>query len=100
MDNRFSSGPRPGHLLGPFRWAATPLASIIQTQPNLLKLLFEIDRPRMHVIALGLAHLPADRADQLARTCSPRRFETLWLLSLAGVRLAFLACCTGCRLPY
>ncbi len=56
----------PGHLLGPFRSAAQPLATIIEGQPNLLNLLFGIDRRRMHVIALGLAHLPGERAHDLA----------------------------------
>jgi hypothetical protein len=51
-----------GHLLAPFRWAAQPLATIIQSKPNLLNQLFELDRRRMHVIALGLAHVPDDQA--------------------------------------
>jgi hypothetical protein len=56
-----------GHLLAPFRWAAAPLAAIIQTQPNLLNQLFVMDRQRMHIIGLGLAHLLDDRASQFAR---------------------------------
>jgi hypothetical protein len=58
MKNKSGSGLTPGHLLAPFRWAAQPLARLIQYQPNLLNALFEIDRPRMHLIALGLAHVP------------------------------------------
>jgi len=47
----------PGYLLTPFGWAAQPLAAMIQTDPALVTQLFELDRPRMHVIALALAHL-------------------------------------------
>jgi hypothetical protein len=57
----------PGHLLGPFRWAVQPLASIIQCQPTLLNHLFAIDRPRMHVIALGLAHITDSQAAKAAQ---------------------------------
>jgi hypothetical protein len=56
----------PGHLLAPFRWAAQTVATIVQLQPNLLQHLFAIDRPRMHVIGLGLAHVPDHLAHQLA----------------------------------
>jgi hypothetical protein len=66
MDSESVCGSTSGHLLAPFRWAAAPLATLIQRQPDLLKALFDIDRPRMHVIALGLAHLPYDRTNQLA----------------------------------
>jgi hypothetical protein len=66
MDRKSAIVGVPGHLLAPFRWAAAPLATIIQTHPNLLNQLFATDRPRMHVIALGLAHLPDDRAHHLA----------------------------------
>ena len=58
MKNTSGSGSTPRHLLAPFRWAAQPVARLIQYQPNLLNALFEIDRSRMHVIALGLAHVP------------------------------------------
>lgn len=63
------TGPRPlvpGHLLGPFGWAALPLATIIQLQPTLLKDLFELDRPRMHVIGLALTYLDIDQIAGLA----------------------------------
>jgi hypothetical protein len=66
MDSNSAILSIPGHLLGPFRWAAQSLATIIQRQPDLLKALFGIDRRRMHMIALGLAHLPDDRAHHLA----------------------------------
>ena len=47
----------PGYLLTPFGWAAKPLAAIVQSEPELLRYMFELDRLRMHVIALALAHL-------------------------------------------
>ncbi len=56
----------PGYLLTPFGWAAQPLAAIIQTNPALVTQLFELDRPRMHVIALVLAHVDRNSAPQLA----------------------------------
>jgi len=56
----------PGYLLTPFGWAAKPLAAIIQSDPALLRHIFELDRPRMHVIALALAHLNDNPAPHLA----------------------------------
>ena len=56
----------PGYLLTPFGWAAKPLAAMIQTDPALLRHIFELDRPRMHVIALALAHLDDNPAPHLA----------------------------------
>jgi hypothetical protein len=47
----------PGFLLAPFGWAAEPLAAMVQTKPSLLADLFTISRPRMHLMALALAHL-------------------------------------------
>ena len=47
----------PGYLFTPFGWAAQPLAQIILSEPRLLTHVFELDRPRMHVVALALAHL-------------------------------------------
>jgi hypothetical protein len=65
------TGPRPlvpGHLLAPFGWTALPLAAIIQSQPGLLKDLFELDQPRMHVIGLALAHLNHHQVIAIAPT--------------------------------
>src|SRR5271165_6373755 len=64
--------PRPpGFLLAPFGWAAEPLAALVHAEPSLLTDLFAISRPRMHLIALGLAHLnppvPADIGPLLLR---------------------------------
>jgi hypothetical protein len=47
----------PGFLLAPFGWAAEPLAAMLHAEPRLLPDLFAISRPRMHLIALTLAHL-------------------------------------------
>ena len=47
----------PGFLLAPFGWAAEPLAAMVHAEPSLLADLFAISRPRMHLIALALAHL-------------------------------------------
>lgn len=56
----------PGYLLTPFGWAAQPLAAMIQSEPELLCRVFELDRPRMHLIALALAHLDGNPRPQLA----------------------------------
>ena len=56
----------PGYLLTPFGWAAQPLAELIQADPELLTHVFELDRMRMHVIALALAHLDGNPAPKLA----------------------------------
>jgi hypothetical protein len=49
--------PSPGFLLTPFGWAAEQLAAMVHAEPSLLPDLFAISRPRMHLIALALAHL-------------------------------------------
>jgi hypothetical protein len=56
----------PGYLITPFGWAAQPLAALIQADPELLTHVFELDRVRMHVIALALAHLDINPAPHLA----------------------------------
>jgi hypothetical protein len=57
-----------GHLLAPFRWAAQPLARIVQSDPKLLKDLFELDRTRMHVIGLALSYLDVHQFTAVAPT--------------------------------
>jgi hypothetical protein len=47
----------PGFLLTPFGWAAESLAAMVHAEPKLLSALFELAQPRMHLIALALAHL-------------------------------------------
>ena len=56
----------PGYLVTPFGWAAQPLAELIQADPELLTHVFELDRVRMHVVALALAHLDESPASGLA----------------------------------
>jgi hypothetical protein len=56
----------PGYLFTPLGWAAQPLAAIVESEPELLTQVFELDRSRMHVIALALAHLDRSKALQLA----------------------------------
>jgi hypothetical protein len=53
---------RPGYLLAPFGWAAQPLLTLAQVEPALFSHLFELPRPRMHAIALALAHIEPDES--------------------------------------
>jgi hypothetical protein len=55
----------PGYLLTPFGWATQPLLSIVETDPALLRHVVEINRPHMHMIALGLAHLEPDAVPKI-----------------------------------
>jgi hypothetical protein len=55
----------PGYLLTPLGWAAQPLAAIVRAEPGLLAHVFELDRARMHVIALALAHLDSEALPQV-----------------------------------
>jgi hypothetical protein len=48
---------RPGFLVSPLGWLNEYLARILMTDHDLLTTLFELDPYRMHVLALGLAHL-------------------------------------------
>jgi hypothetical protein len=47
----------PGHLLAPFGWASDAMAAMVEVKPRLFTYLFELNRARMHLIALALAHL-------------------------------------------
>jgi hypothetical protein len=49
--------PSPGFLLAPFGWAAGPVAGMMRADRSLFADLFAIDRSRMHLIALAVAHL-------------------------------------------
>ena len=49
--------PSPGFLLAPFGWAAKPVAAMMRADRSLFADLFAIDRSRMHLIALAVAHL-------------------------------------------
>jgi hypothetical protein len=55
----------PGFLLAPFGWAAEPLTAMVQAEPSLLADLFGISRPRMHLIALALAHLDPQETPEI-----------------------------------
>src|SRR5437660_970995 len=56
----------PGYLLTPFGWAAQPLTAMIVAEPALLPDLLALDRARMHMIALALAHLDREVPPGLA----------------------------------
>ena len=60
----------PGYLMRPFGWAAKPLAALVQSELESLTHVFELDRLRMHAIALALAHLDDDSRHTLRRFCS------------------------------
>ena len=49
--------PSPGFLLAPLGWAAEPVAAMMRADRSLFADLFAIDRSRMHLIALAVAHL-------------------------------------------
>lgn len=55
----------PGYLLTPLGWAAQPLAQIVAAEPSLLSNVFELNRPRMHLFALAVAHLDADAVPKI-----------------------------------
>jgi hypothetical protein len=57
----------PGFLLSPFGWAAEPLAVMVNAEPALLADLFEMNRARMHLIALAMAHLEPPEPPEIAR---------------------------------
>jgi hypothetical protein len=57
----------PGFLLSPFGWAAEPLAVMVNAEPTLLADLFEMSQSRMHLIALGLAHLEPPQPPEIGR---------------------------------
>ena len=57
----------PGYLMAPFGWAAKPLAAMLEADPSLHSALFTLSRPRMHLIALALAHWPGEIDTPFAR---------------------------------
>jgi hypothetical protein len=57
----------PGYLMAPFRWAAMPLAAMLEADPSLYAALFTISRRRMHLIALALAHVQSGTDATFAR---------------------------------
>ena len=57
---------RPGFLLEPLGWVQDRLSKAIEVEPDLAAPLFELDQPRMHLIALALAYLASDVTPDLA----------------------------------
>jgi hypothetical protein len=57
---------KPGFLIEPLGWVADRLAKAIEAETSLINLLFDINQPRMHLMALALAHLPADVSPEVA----------------------------------
>ena len=64
-----SSAPQrsPGYLMAPFRWAAQPLAALLEADRSLYPALFTLTRSRMHLIALTLAHWGGEMDAPFAR---------------------------------
>jgi hypothetical protein len=57
----------PGYLFTPFGWAGQKLAAMTgPPEAGLLAQLFELDRKRMHLVALALAHLDCELTPELA----------------------------------
>jgi hypothetical protein len=82
----------PGFLLCPFGWAAEPLAAMVSAEPTLLADLFEMSPPRMHLIALALAHLEPPHPPEVGRLLthgSPRQvLDRVLGHCLVGLRAA------------
>ena len=57
---------RPGFLLEPLWWVQARLSKAIEGEPTLVDLLFDLDQPRMHLMALALAHMRGDVTPDLA----------------------------------
>ena len=57
----------PGFLLTPLGWAAQSIAGFIAADPALLADLFRLDRARVHLIGLALAHAEAGAAPEFGR---------------------------------
>jgi hypothetical protein len=58
--------PTPGFLLEPLWWVQARLSKAIAAEPTLVDLLFDLDQPRMHLMALALAHMRGDVTPDLA----------------------------------
>jgi hypothetical protein len=57
---------RPGFLLEPLGWVQDRLTKAIEAEPNLIDLVFGLDQPRMHLVALALAHMTGDVTSDVA----------------------------------
>src|ERR1700731_509505 len=69
----------PGFLLEPFGWAGEPLSLMAAAEPAILPHLFALDRPRMHLIALCLAHTSGDLSPEFARVLVRGSLRTILL---------------------
>jgi hypothetical protein len=58
--------PTSGYLLRPFGWAAPSIAAMMEAEPTLYPALFRMDRTRLHLLALAVAH-GSDRSGSLLR---------------------------------
>jgi hypothetical protein len=65
-DKAIGKWGRPGFLLEPLGWVQARLTKAIELEPTLVELLFYLDQPRMHLMALALAHLASDVPPDLA----------------------------------
>jgi hypothetical protein len=57
---------RPGFLLEPLGWVQGRLTKAIEDEPDLIDLVFGLDHPRMHLMALALAHMTDEVTSDLA----------------------------------
>jgi hypothetical protein len=84
--------PAPGFLLAPFGWAAEPVAAMMRADRSLFADLFPIDRSRMHLIALAVAHLnlpvPPEIGALLLRASARQVLNQALGQSPAGIRRA------------
>jgi hypothetical protein len=80
----------PGYLLTPFGWAAQLVTAMVAADPALLADVLALDRPRMHVIALALAHLdgpvPPDLGAILFRAPIRRVLDQVLGRSVPGLK--------------
>jgi hypothetical protein len=60
------SGPAV-FLLTPFSWAAEPLAELADSDPRLFADLFRLNRLRIHIMALALAHMETELRPEIGR---------------------------------
>jgi hypothetical protein len=67
----------PGYLLAPFGWVAVRLAPIAAAEPALFPHLFALSRPRMHLLALALAHLEHEASPALVMALVRESFRTV-----------------------
>lgn len=74
--------PRPGFLLDPLWWVQARLSKAMEAEPSLIDLLFGLDQPRMHLMALALAHMRGDVTPDLAQILLQGSRKTVLNLSV------------------